>query len=194
MATFASPAPRRTHRYATPRPSSGTPPRPRRLVGTHRVAPAATPPRSVAESGMEVDEGPTPETHAQPEKASSQKDMVFAKTEELIVQLYGTLPVEVKQALRSTGARCRELTSQFIIFIVRRLPGGLVYGVCRYHLGIYARRVRKDVFRLVACHAQANLSKPNMLHPSMPPSFSQLCKRCISYTASRHCPLPFALH
>lgn len=88
---------------------SGTPSRPRRLVGAHRVAPAATPPHSVAESGMEVDEAPG--AYAQAERTSSQKDTIFAKTEELIVGLYGALPVEVKQSLRSTGARCHELTS-----------------------------------------------------------------------------------
>ena len=111
MATFTSPAPRRTHRYATPGPSSRTPPRTRRFVGAHRVAPTATPPpRSIPESGMEVDEAPTPGAYAQAERASSQKDTVFAKTEELIVGLYGALPVEVKQALRSTGARRCELS------------------------------------------------------------------------------------
>ena len=60
---------------------------------------------------MEVDEAPIPGTYAQPERTSSQKDTVFAKTEELIARLYGALPVEVKQALRSTGARRHELTS-----------------------------------------------------------------------------------
>lgn len=102
MATFASPVPRRTHRHATPNPSSRTPPRTRRFVGAHR-APPATPPGLVAESGMEVDEAPT-HAHTLAEKTSSQKDLTFAKTEELVAGLYGTLPVEVKQALRSAGA------------------------------------------------------------------------------------------
>lgn len=119
MATFTSPPPRRTHRYATPRPSSGTPSRPRRLVGAHRGAPAATPPHPVAESGMEVDEAPTFGAYGQAERTSSQKDTVFAKTEELIVGLYGALPVEVKQSLRSTGARRHELTSYSVHYIRR---------------------------------------------------------------------------
>lgn len=60
---------------------------------------------------MEVDEAPTLGTYAQTEKTSGQKDTIFAKTEELIVGLYGALPVEVKQALRSTGARPHKLAS-----------------------------------------------------------------------------------
>lgn len=126
MAPFASPPPRRTHRYATPRPASRTPPRTRRLVGAHRVAPAATPPRSVAESGMEVDDAPTAGAYAQGERASSQKDTVFAKTEELTVGLYGALPVEVKQALRSTGARRHQWTciySLYTDFLVESYTG-----------------------------------------------------------------------
>ncbi|KAF8136731.1 hypothetical protein EV363DRAFT_1395817 [Boletus edulis] len=121
MATFTSPPPRRTHRYATPRPSSRTPPRARRLVTAHRAPPALTPPRSVAESAMEVDEAPAPGTYTQPERAGNQKDIIFAKTEELIASLYGTLPVEVKQALRSTDflvesyTGCVDITSGYTL-------------------------------------------------------------------------------
>lgn len=191
MATFASPPPRRTHRYATPRPSSGTSPRPRRFVGAHRGAPAATPPRSLAESSMEVDEAPT---YAQPDRSSGQKDTVFAKTEELTARLYGTLPVEVKQALRSTGARRHELTCQFTLFITCRFYGGLLYGVRRQRLRVHARCVRKDVFPLVPCHTQANLSKPDMLHPSMSSSFSQSRKCRASRSTSCNCSFPLTLH
>ncbi|KAF9227508.1 hypothetical protein BS17DRAFT_746046 [Gyrodon lividus] len=100
MATFGSPAPRRTHRHATPRQSSGTPPRQRRLVGT-RVVSGATPTRSVG-SGMDVDETPTPGAYPYNERAPGQRDTMFAQTEELVVRLYGALPMEVRQVLRST--------------------------------------------------------------------------------------------
>ncbi|KAF8843579.1 hypothetical protein BDN67DRAFT_964047 [Paxillus ammoniavirescens] len=98
---FDSPAPRRTHRHATPRQPSGTPPRQRRFVGP-RVVSGATPTRSVVESGMDVDETSTPGAYAHNERALGQKDTVFAQTEELVVRLYGALPVEVRQVLRST--------------------------------------------------------------------------------------------
>ncbi|KIK91679.1 hypothetical protein PAXRUDRAFT_830622 [Paxillus rubicundulus Ve08.2h10] len=101
MAMFDSPAPRRTHRHATPRQPSGTPPRQRRFVGT-RVVSGATPTRSVVGSGMDVDETSTPGAYVHNEKALGQKDTVFAQTEELVVRLYGALPVEVRQVLRST--------------------------------------------------------------------------------------------
>ncbi|KAH7889197.1 hypothetical protein F5I97DRAFT_483446 [Phlebopus sp. FC_14] len=100
MATFASPAPRRTHRHATPRQSSATPPRQRRLVGT-RVVSGATPARSTTPA-MDVDETPTPAAYAYNERMQKEKDTVFAKTEELEVRLYGMLPVEVRHVLRST--------------------------------------------------------------------------------------------
>lgn len=127
MATFASPPPRRTRRYATPRPLSATPPPPRtrRLVGAHRP----TPPRQPPEPSMDVDEAPALATYTQAER-SSQKDLIFAKTEELIVGLHGTLPVEVKHALRSTGAR--RPASPFTSFIVHRFSGRVVYGMRRH--------------------------------------------------------------
>ncbi|KAG9318812.1 Non-repetitive/WGA-negative nucleoporin C-terminal-domain-containing protein [Chiua virens] len=112
-----------------PQRTSRTPPRPRRLVGysAHRVASAATPPRSVGDSGMEVDEAPTPAGYTQADRPPNQKDTIFAKTEELVVGLYGGLPVEVKQALRSTGARRREfVAAQFTIstdFLVESYTG-----------------------------------------------------------------------
>jgi len=102
---------------------------------------------------MEVDEAPTPGAYPQVERSSVQKDIIFAKTEELIVGLYGTLPVEVKQALRSTGAHhYNRPASQFTLLVIYRFSGGLVYGIRRHHLGVHACRVRKDVFPLVPCH------------------------------------------
>ncbi|KIJ69004.1 hypothetical protein HYDPIDRAFT_172503 [Hydnomerulius pinastri MD-312] len=100
MATFASPAPRKTHRHATPRQPSGTPPRQRRLVGT-RVVSGTTPTRSVG-SGMDVDATPTSGAYTYTERTPKERDTVFAKTEELVVGLYGGLPVEIRQVLRST--------------------------------------------------------------------------------------------
>lgn len=84
--------------------------------------------------------------------------------------------------------------SQFTMFIAHRFPGRVLYGMRRHYLGLHACRVCTDVLPLVACHAQTNLSKPNMLHPSVSSSFSQPCKCRVSRTSSRHRPFSVALH
>ncbi|KAL4077069.1 hypothetical protein V8B97DRAFT_1378901 [Scleroderma yunnanense] len=82
MMRVDSPPPRKTHnKLAAPRQPS-TPPRQRRLVGNRIVSPA-----------MDVDVHDKDRTHRE-------KDTTFAKTEELTVGLYGSLPVEVRHVLR----------------------------------------------------------------------------------------------
>ncbi|KAG6334835.1 hypothetical protein ID866_4257 [Astraeus odoratus] len=96
MATFGSPPPRKTHRHVIPRQLDSTPPRQRRLVGTRVASGACTPTRHA----MDVEE---PQVHAyhDRERPHREKETIFAKTEELTVALYGSLPVEVRHVLRS---------------------------------------------------------------------------------------------
>ncbi|KAI6045772.1 hypothetical protein EDC04DRAFT_3031700 [Pisolithus marmoratus] len=100
MAAFDSPPPRKTHRYGAPRQPS-TPPRQRKLVGTRLASGANNAPPTAKSTtptnAMDVQEA----GYYDRERPLREKETVFAKTEELVVGLYGNLPVEVRHVLRS---------------------------------------------------------------------------------------------
>lgn len=111
--TFHSPPPRKTHnRLAQRQPS--TPPRQRRLVGNRVVSPA-----------MDVDT----HIHHDRDRTHREKDTTFAKTEELTVGLYGSLPVEVRHVLRGAGMRNHTpialISQPCIDFLAESYVGGI---------------------------------------------------------------------
>jgi len=99
MATFSSsPAPRRASRLHTTR---GNSPQPRR---SHRLA--ATPSQLANDtssniSAMDIDERASIITDRSLSRMGG--DMLFAKTDEMSVTFYASLPLEVKQVLRTSG-------------------------------------------------------------------------------------------
>ncbi|KAI6103387.1 hypothetical protein F5141DRAFT_205422 [Pisolithus sp. B1] len=95
MAAFDSPPPRKTHRHGTPRQPS-TPPRQRKL-GTRLTSGANNAPATTPTNAMDVQEV----GHYDRDRPFRERETVFAKTEELVVGLYGNLPVEVRHVLRS---------------------------------------------------------------------------------------------
>lgn len=63
-------------------------------------------------SGMDVDEGTSRLSVTSATSAGRPKqETVFAKSEELFVQFYASLPVEVKQILRNAGEPSNECSS-----------------------------------------------------------------------------------
>ncbi|KAH7921734.1 hypothetical protein BV22DRAFT_1095926 [Leucogyrophana mollusca] len=86
---MASPAPRRTHRHATPRQ---TPPRRTRLARTTPARARSALDDTPSASAMDVDEHPHPRD---PDRA------LFAKSDQLAVAAYATLPRELSLSLRS---------------------------------------------------------------------------------------------
>ncbi|KAI6036255.1 hypothetical protein BKA83DRAFT_108575 [Pisolithus microcarpus] len=99
MAAFESPPPRKTHRHGTPRQPS-TPPRQRKLAGTRLASGAYNAPAAKSTTptnAMDVQEV----GHYDRDRSFRERETVFAKTEELVVGLYGNLPVEVRHVLRS---------------------------------------------------------------------------------------------
>lgn len=94
---MASPAPRKTHRYATPRQSL-TPPRQRRMVSAR---PAGTPSRrtediAVVQDVMEVDD-----VQMYNERMlGSGRETLYARTDEISVAFHAALPFEVRRELK----------------------------------------------------------------------------------------------
>jgi len=100
MATFSpSPAPRRSTRLQT-RATSPAARLPRRLAPAptyHSISDAAS-----VVSAMDVDERNSIMTDRSLSRIGG--DVLFAKTNEMSVLFYATLPLEVKQVLRISGA------------------------------------------------------------------------------------------
>ncbi len=103
MATFSpSPAPRRSTRLR----QSATDPvqRSSRLSVAQKTVPRFTPPgqnERLAPTLMDVDE--TESVATEKSTARAYGETIYAKSDELTVLFYASLPVEVKQVLRSAG-------------------------------------------------------------------------------------------
>lgn len=108
MATFSpSPAPRRSARN---RLAPNSPPRRIRVTGNSRntsrlATPVRQPERNFTNDNgsvsMDVDEGGS--TIADRLSSRPSGDTEFAKSDQLSVSFYATLPVELKQVLKSSG-------------------------------------------------------------------------------------------
>ncbi|KAG1756709.1 uncharacterized protein EDB91DRAFT_1241762 [Suillus paluster] len=94
---MASPAPRKTHRYATPRPSV-TPPRQRRMVSA-RVA--GTPSRRTEDIAVVPDVMDVDDVQMYNERPlGSGRETLYARTDEISVAFHAALPFEVRRELK----------------------------------------------------------------------------------------------
>ncbi|OJA08151.1 hypothetical protein AZE42_03589 [Rhizopogon vesiculosus] len=94
-----SPAPRKTHRYGTPRPSL-TPPKQRRMVGTRA---AGTPSRRTEDIAAVADIMDVDDVQMYNERvAGSGRETLYARTDEISVALHAALPFEVRRELKGT--------------------------------------------------------------------------------------------
>ncbi|KAJ8584941.1 hypothetical protein M405DRAFT_746145 [Rhizopogon salebrosus TDB-379] len=94
---MASPAPRKTHRYGTPRPSV-TPPRQRRMVGARA---AGTPSRRTEDIAAVSDTMDVDDVQTYNERVSgSGRETLYARTDEISVAFHAALPFEVRRELK----------------------------------------------------------------------------------------------
>ncbi|KAG1753426.1 hypothetical protein EDB19DRAFT_1892754 [Suillus lakei] len=94
---MASPAPRKTHRYATPR-LSVTPPRQRRMVSAR---PAGTPSRRTEDIAVVQDVMDVDDVQMYNERAlGSGRETFYARTDEISVAFHAVLPFEVRRELK----------------------------------------------------------------------------------------------
>ncbi|KAI6005623.1 hypothetical protein EDD15DRAFT_2212668 [Pisolithus albus] len=127
MAAFESPPPRKTHRHGTPRQAS-TPPKQRKLAGTRLASGTYNAPATKSTTpanAMDVQEV----GHYDRDRPFRERETVFAKTEELVVGLYGNLPVEVRHVLRSADF----ITESYVGGIDSTSGYTLVASVRTYH-------------------------------------------------------------
>jgi nuclear pore complex protein Nup133 len=98
---MASPAPRKTHRYATPR-QSVTPPRQRRMVSAR---PAGTPSRRTEDITAVQDVMDVDDLQMYNERVlGSGRETLYARTDEISVAFHAALPFEVRRELKGAGA------------------------------------------------------------------------------------------
>jgi hypothetical protein len=98
---MASPAPRKTHRYATPR-QSVTPPRQRRMVSAR---PAGTPSRRTEDIAAVQDVMDVDDVQMYNERVlGSGRETLYARTDEISVAFHAALPFEVRRELKGAGA------------------------------------------------------------------------------------------
>ncbi|KAG2078254.1 hypothetical protein BDR04DRAFT_1088016 [Suillus decipiens] len=96
---MASPAPRKTHRYATPR-QSVTPPRQRRMVSAR---PAGTPSRRTDDIAVVQDIMDVDDMQMYNERVlGSGRETLYARTNEISVAFHAALPFEVRRELKGT--------------------------------------------------------------------------------------------
>lgn len=106
MSAFSPvPTPRRTTRLRPP-PTS-PPPRTKVGTGSRFATPVRTTPfghdnASIA-SGMDIDEGNSVTSDRGVSMARARIETVYARSDELVVSFYASLPVEVKQILKNSG-------------------------------------------------------------------------------------------
>lgn len=94
---MASPAPRKTHRYATPR-QSVTPPRQRRMVSAR---PAGTPSRRTEDITAVQDVMDVDDLQMYNERVlGSGRETLYARTDEISVAFHAALPFEVRRELK----------------------------------------------------------------------------------------------
>ncbi|KAG2031047.1 hypothetical protein BDR03DRAFT_1032191 [Suillus americanus] len=94
---MASPAPRKTHRYATPR-QSVTPPRQRRMVSAR---PAGTPSRRTEDIAVVQDVMDIDDVQMYNERVlGSGRETIYARTDEISVAFHAALPFEVRRELK----------------------------------------------------------------------------------------------
>ncbi|KAG2357680.1 hypothetical protein BDR07DRAFT_1490402 [Suillus spraguei] len=96
---MASPVPRKTHRYATPR-QSVTPPRQRRMVSAR---PAGTPSRRTDDIAVVQDIMDVDDVQMYNERVlGSGRETLYARTDEISVAFHAALPFEVRRELKGT--------------------------------------------------------------------------------------------
>ncbi|KAG2157173.1 hypothetical protein DEU56DRAFT_7542 [Suillus clintonianus] len=94
---MASPAPRKTHRYATPR-ASVTPPRQRRMVSARAVG---TPSRRTEDIAVVQDVMDVDDVQMYSERVlGSGRETLYARTDEISVAFHSALPFEARRELK----------------------------------------------------------------------------------------------